>query len=156
MVSKPSRFGRIRGSAYQVHVMSVAEPTVVREAALAAKLAVVSKGAINVAALLPGCATNGARLMLQYKNLARAEALAVVIVTVFGSETLACKVVAVTALARFFGATKETLLRARVRARQRSVKSLVVDIENDTATLHRFLGCNVDVLRASRLADSGP
>jgi hypothetical protein len=55
--------------------------------------------------------------MLQYKNLTRAETLAVMIVAVLGSGTVAGEMIAVTALARFFSPTEEALLGTRVRTR---------------------------------------
>lgn len=94
--------------------------------------------------------------MLQYKNLTRAESLAVMIVAVLGGSTVAGEMIAVTALARFLGPTKEALLRTRIRTRKRLIESLVIDVENNTATLHCLLRCNVDILRASSLANSGP
>jgi hypothetical protein len=144
------------GYAYQIHVMSVAEPAVVCKAAFAAELAVVSESAIDIATSLPGCASNGARLMLQYKNLTRAETLAVMVVAVLGGGAVAGKVVAVAQFTRLLSATKEALFRTRVSAWQRSVKSLVVDVEYDAATLYGLLRCDVDILRPSSLADSGP
>ena len=53
--------------------------------------------------------------MLQYKNLARAETLAMMIVTVLGGSAVAGEMIAITALARFLSPTKEALLRARIR-----------------------------------------
>jgi hypothetical protein len=103
--------------AYQVHVMRVAEPAVVCETSLAAKLAVMSKCTIDITASLPRRARDGARLMLQYKNLTWAETLAVMVVTVLGSSTVARKMIAVTAFARFLSPTKEALLRTRIGTR---------------------------------------
>ena len=94
--------------------------------------------------------------MLQYKNLTRAETLAVMIVTVLGGGTVAGEVIAVTALARFLSPTKEALLCARIRTWKRLIESLIIDVENNAATLHCFLRCNVDILRANSLANSGP
>jgi hypothetical protein len=94
--------------------------------------------------------------MLQYKNLTRAETLAVMIVAVLGGGTVAGEMIAVTALARFLSPTKEALLRARIRTWERLIESLVIYVENNTATLYYFLRCDVDVLRASSLAHSGP
>ena len=97
--------------------MRIAEPAVVCETSLAAKLAVMSKGTVDVAASLPRRARDGARFMLQYENLTWAETLAVMIVTVLGGGTVAGEMIAVTALARFLSPTKESLLRARIRTR---------------------------------------
>lgn len=104
-----------KGHAYQVHIMRVAEPAVVCETSLAAKLAVMSKGTVDVAASLPRRARDGARFMLQYENLTWAETLAVMIVTVLGGGTVAGEMIAVTALARLLSPAKEALLRARIR-----------------------------------------
>jgi hypothetical protein len=129
--------------------MAVAEPAVVCEAAFAAELAVVSES-------LPGCASNGARLMLQYKNLTRAETLPVMVVAVLGGGAVAGKVVAVAQFTRLLSAAKETLFRTRISTWQRSIEPLVIDVEYDAATLYGLLRCDVDILRASSLANSGP
>jgi hypothetical protein len=55
--------------------------------------------------------------MLQYKNLTRAETLAVMVVAVLGSGTVASEMIAVTALARFLSPAKEALFRTRIRTR---------------------------------------
>jgi hypothetical protein len=55
--------------------------------------------------------------MLQYKDLTRAETLAVVIVTILSGSTSASEMIAVTALARLLSSTKEALLRARICTR---------------------------------------
>ena len=95
--------------------MRVTEPAIVRKASLAAELAVMSKSTVDIATSLPRRARDGARLMLQYKNLARAETLAVVVVTILGGSALAGEMIAVTALARFLSPAKEALFRARIR-----------------------------------------
>jgi hypothetical protein len=136
--------------------MAVAEPAVVCEAAFAAELAVVSESAIDIATSLPGCASNGARLMLQYKNLTRAETLPVMVVAVLGGGAVAGKVVAVAQFTRLLSAAKETLFRTRISTWQRSIEPLVIDVEYDAATLYGLLRCDVDILRASSLANSGP
>ena len=100
---------------YQVHIMRIAEPAVVCETSLATKLAVMSKSTVDIAASLPRRARDGARFMLQYENLTRAETLAVMIVTVLGGGTVAGEMIAVTALARLLSPAKEALLRARIR-----------------------------------------
>jgi hypothetical protein len=136
--------------------MAVAEPAVVCKAAFAAELAVVSESAIDIATSLPGRASNGARLMLQYKNLTRAETLAVMVVAVLGGGAVPGKVVAVAQFTRLLSAAKETLFRTRVSTWQRSIKSLVVDVEYDAATLYGLLRCDVDILWASSLANGSP
>ena len=100
---------------YQVHIMRVAEPAIVCETTLAAKLAVMSKSTVDITASLSRRARDGARFMLQYKNLTRAETLAMMIVTVLGGSAVPGEMIAVTALARFLSPTKEALLRARIR-----------------------------------------
>jgi len=94
--------------------------------------------------------------MLQYKNLARTKTLAVMVITILAGKTGAGEMIAVTALARFLSPTKEALLRTRICTRQRLIESLVVHVEDNTATLHCLLWCDVDILRASTLANSGP
>ena len=94
--------------------------------------------------------------MLQYKNLTRTEALAMVVVTIFGSSAVTSEVIAVTALPRFLSAGKEALFGARISAWQGSVESLVVDVQNDVTALCCLFGGNVDTLRARGFAYSGP
>ena len=79
--------------------MRIAEPAIVGKAAFAAKLAMMSESTIDVATSLPCGASDGTRLMFQYKDFTWTETLAVVIVTVFGSGAVACEMIAVTAFA---------------------------------------------------------
>ena len=94
--------------------------------------------------------------MLQYKNFTRAETLAVVIVTILSSSTSASEMITVTALAGLLGPTKEALFGTRIRTWKRLVKSLVIDVKYNTATLHCFLRRDVDILWTRSLANSGP
>jgi hypothetical protein len=84
---------------YQVHVMSVAEPAVVREAALATEFTMMSKYAGSFSAVSPCRTGDGTCLVLQDKHFARAETLAVVVVAVLASSAGSGKVIAVAALA---------------------------------------------------------
>ena len=94
--------------------------------------------------------------MLQDEHLTRAEALAVVVVAVLAGGAGSGKVIAVAAFAELFSASQEALFRTRVCARQRSVESLVVDVDDDVLALRYFLRRDVDILRAGALADGGP
>jgi hypothetical protein len=102
------------GKSYQVHIMSVAEPAVVREATLATKFTMVPQYADGTPAVTASRTGDGTCLVLQDKHFARAEALAVVVVAVLASLAGSGKVIAVAALARLFSASQEALFRTRI------------------------------------------
>lgn len=95
----------VKSKTYQVHVMRIAEPTVVCETTFSSKFAMMSEGAVDVAAVVSCLASDGACLMLQHQGLAGAQALAVRVVAVFGSAAMPGEMVAVAALSRLFGAS---------------------------------------------------
>jgi len=136
--------------------MSVAEPTIVRIAALATKFAMMAKCAIDVATHVPRRTSDGTCLVLQDEHLAGTETLAVMVVAILVGSAGAGKVIAVAALARLLSAGQEALFRTRVCTWEGSIESFVVDIKDDVAALCYFLRRNVDILRARTLADGCP
>lgn len=136
--------------------MSIGEIATVDKAHFA-KLAVMAIRAGRIHALELLRTTERSRLVHENQLLAARDPLAVHIVAILASLTLADQVVGIAVLAKCFGTFGESAFGARIGTRQVDVNAFVVGVDEHVFANDGFLGRYADRLgSAATLTDSGP